>query len=250
MRELLRADSEIWQGRYLYLPRKERMGSSIAGLRGGQAEILTIPDIGAKMVDYLLHIGLDGDTGNVFCSHGMEYFFYVCEGQCKMMVDGKSWHAGVGDYIHVPPEYEMRIVGEGGHATVFIHKQRYRSYGDAAPNLLWGNASEKTAAYTHGVHSQTLKKLLGGSTDYDMAANILGFEPGVGFNQVETHAEEHGIYVLRGQACFMLDKKWIMVSGGDYLWLAPYTPHACYGLGDGEFTYLLVKNTNRDYPLI
>jgi len=45
MRELLRAESEIWQGRYLYLPRKERMESSIAGLKGCRAEILTIPDI-------------------------------------------------------------------------------------------------------------------------------------------------------------------------------------------------------------
>ena len=139
MRELLRAESEIWQGRYLYLPRKERMESSIAGLKGCRAEILTIPDIGAKMVDYLLHIDSDGDTGSVFCSQGMEYFLYVCQGQCEVMVDGKLGNAGVGDYLHVPPGHEMRIKGKDGQATIFIHKQRYRSHEDVVPNLLWLN---------------------------------------------------------------------------------------------------------------
>lgn len=250
MRELLRAESEIRQGRYLFLPRKERMESSIAGLAGCQIEILTIPDIGAKMVDYLLHIGLNGDTGKVFCSQGMEYFFYVCKGQCRMAVDGEIKNAVSGDFLHVPPGHEIRIEGKAGQASVFIHKQRYTSYGDVEPKLLWGNADQKMAKDTNGEHSQTLKKLLGDSLDYDMAANILGFDPGVGFNQVETHAEEHGIYVLSGQACFMLDRKWIMVGEGDFLWLAPYTPHACYGLGETKFNYLLVKNTNRDYQLM
>jgi len=144
------------------------------------------------------------------------------------MVDGKFGNAGVGDYLHVPPGHEMRIKGKDGQATIFIHKQRYRSHEDVVPNLLWGNADEKAAAYTDGAHSQTLKKLLGDSADYDMAANILGFEPGVGFNQVETHAEEHGIYVMAGQACFMLDKKWIMVREGDYYRIAHYAENHYY----------------------
>jgi (S)-ureidoglycine aminohydrolase len=80
---------------------------------------------------------------------------------------------------------------------------------------------------------------------HDMHVNIVTFEPGGRIPFAETHVMEHGIYVLEGTAEYLLNRDWISVGPGDFLWLRAFCPQACIATGSGRFRYLLYKDVNR-----
>jgi len=78
-----------------------------------------------------------------------------------------------------------------------------------------------------------------------MHVNIVNFEPGGSIPFPETHVMEHGLYVLEGKAVYLLNKDWVEVQAGDYMWLRAFCPQACYAGGPGRFRYLLYKDVHR-----
>src|SRR5690606_27204187 len=63
---------------------------------------------------------------------------------------------------------------------------------------------------------------------HDMHVNIVSFEPGTSIPFAETHVMEHGLYVLEGKAVYLLNRDWIEVEAGDFMWLRAFCPQACY----------------------
>jgi len=84
---------------------------------------------------------------------------------------------------------------------------------------------------------------------HDMHINIVTFEPGASIPFAETHVMEHGLYVLEGKAVYRLNRDWVEVEAGDYMWLRAFCPQACYAGGPGRFRYLLYKDVNRHMNL-
>jgi (S)-ureidoglycine aminohydrolase len=82
-----------------------------------------------------------------------------------------------------------------------------------------------------------------------MAVTIVTFEPGGTIPFEETHVMEHGLYVLEGKAVYRLNRDWVEVEAGDFMWLRAFCPQACYAGGPGRFRYLLYKDVNRHMPL-
>ncbi len=80
---------------------------------------------------------------------------------------------------------------------------------------------------------------------HDMHVNIVNFEPGGSIPFPETHVMEHGLYVLEGKAVYLLNRDWVEVQAGDFMWLRAFCPQACYAGGPGRFRYLLYKDVNR-----
>ena len=80
---------------------------------------------------------------------------------------------------------------------------------------------------------------------HDMHVNVVTFEPGGLIPFEETHVMEHGLYVLEGKAVYKLNRDWVEVEAGDYMWLRAFCPQACYAGGPGRFRYLLYKDVNR-----
>ena len=80
---------------------------------------------------------------------------------------------------------------------------------------------------------------------HDMHVTIVTFEPGGCIPFAETHVMEHGLYVLEGKAVYRLNKDWVEVEAGDFMWLRAFCPQACYAGGPGRFRYLLYKDVNR-----
>ncbi len=80
---------------------------------------------------------------------------------------------------------------------------------------------------------------------YDMHVNLVTFENGGRIPFAETHVMEHGLYVLEGRAKYLLNKDWVDVGPGDFMWLRAFCPQACIAEGDGPFRYLLYKDVNR-----
>jgi (S)-ureidoglycine aminohydrolase len=82
-----------------------------------------------------------------------------------------------------------------------------------------------------------------------MHDNIVTLEPGAVIPFTETHVMEHGLYVLEGKAVYRLNRDWVEVEAGDFMWLRAFCPQACYAGGPGRFRYLLYKDVNRHVAL-
>ena len=57
--------------------------------------------------------------------------------------------------------------------------------------------------------------------------------PAPSFPFEETHVMEHGLYVLEGKAVYRLNRDWVEVEAGDFMWLRAFCPQACYAGGPG-----------------
>ena len=84
---------------------------------------------------------------------------------------------------------------------------------------------------------------------FDFHINIVTFQPGGRIPFAETHVMEHGLYVLQGTGDYLLNKDWVSVGAGDFMWLRAFCPQACVATGDEPFRYLLYKDVNRHVPL-
>jgi (S)-ureidoglycine aminohydrolase len=84
---------------------------------------------------------------------------------------------------------------------------------------------------------------------HDFHVNIVTLHPGGRIPFAETHVMEHGLYVLEGTGDYLLNKDWVSVGPGDFMWLRAFCPQACVATGDGPFRYLLYKDVNRHVPL-
>ncbi len=80
---------------------------------------------------------------------------------------------------------------------------------------------------------------------HDMHVNIVTLRPGASIPFEETHVMEHGLFVLEGKAVYRLNRDWVEVEAGDFMWLRAFCPQACYAGGPGPFRYLLYKDVNR-----
>ena len=79
----------------------------------------------------------------------------------------------------------------------------------------------------------------------DMHVTIVNLEPGAEIPFMETHVMEHGLYVLEGKGVYRLNRDWVEVEAGDFMWLRAFCPQGCYAGGPGRFRYLLYKDVNR-----
>ncbi|KAG6032798.1 hypothetical protein E4U41_007128 [Claviceps citrina] len=84
---------------------------------------------------------------------------------------------------------------------------------------------------------------------HDMHVTIVTLQPGAVIPFAETHVMEHGLYVLEGKAVYRLNRDWVEVEAGDFMWLRAFCPQACYAGGPGRFRYLLYKDVNRHVRL-
>jgi (S)-ureidoglycine aminohydrolase len=84
---------------------------------------------------------------------------------------------------------------------------------------------------------------------FDMAVNLLLFEPGIHFGFVESHIMEHGLYMYEGRGIYWLNGDFIEVEANDYIYMAPYCPQYFAVTGWESASYLLYKEVNRDYTV-
>ena len=106
--------------------------------------------------------------------------------------------------------------------------------------IIWMPGTSNTWGTTRFVDPTDLR--------HDMHVNIVTLEPGAVIPFEETHVMEHGLYVLEGKAVYRLNRDWVEVEPGDFMWLRAFCPQACYA-GPQRFRYLLYKDVNRHAKL-
>ena len=225
--------------------------SLLPGWSGTRAWILARPMTGfAETFSWaLLEIGPHGGSAAPEPEAGAEAVLFVTHGRLRANLGGEEHELGPGGYAYAPPG-ALRALHNGGTVTARLHW--IRKLWEPAPGLAPPAAFVTEDATVpaepmpgSGGRWATQRFVDPADPAHDMHVNIVSFEPGGSIPFEETHVMEHGLYVLEGKAVYRLNRDWVEVGPGDFLWLRAFCPQACYAGGPGRFRYLLYKDVNR-----
>lgn len=198
---------------------------------------------------YVMEVGADGGSELPDAETGAEHVLFVTAGAMWLSLDGQEHELAAGGYAYIPAGCRW-AVKNGADDPLRFHW--IRKLWEPAPGL------EKPAAFV--TNEREIKPVAMPDTQgrwattrfvdptdlrHDMHVNIVTFQPGGLIPFEETHVMEHGLYVLEGKAVYKLNRDWVEVEAGDFMWLRAYCPQACYAAGPGPFRYLLYKDVNR-----
>ncbi len=198
---------------------------------------------------YIMEVAPHGGSDAPEPEAGAEGVIFVTHGAVWLDLGDEDHDLGPGGYAYCPPGSLTRV-RNGGTETARFHW--IRKLYEPAPGI------ETPAPFV--TNEQTIKPVAMPDTKgrwattrfvepddlrHDMHVNIVTFEPGGLIPFEETHVMEHGLYVLEGKAVYKLNRDWVEVEAGDYMWLRAFCPQACYAGGPGRFRYLLYKDVNR-----
>jgi (S)-ureidoglycine aminohydrolase len=225
--------------------------SFLPGWRRARAWIVARPLSGfaETFSQYVMEVQPGGGSDAPDAEAGAQHILFVTHGEGTLTVGATGFDLEPGSYAYIPAGSRWTLLAEGPHPLRF---HWYRKLWESAPGLdrpepfvtnerdippLPMPETEGRWATTRFVDPADLR--------HDMHVNIVTFAPGGTIPFEETHVMEHGIYVLEGKAVYKLNRDWVEVEAGDFLWLRAFCPQACYAAGPGPFRYLLYKDVNR-----
>jgi (S)-ureidoglycine aminohydrolase len=177
-----------------------------------------------------------------------EGVLFVVGGSLALALDGEAHDLGAGGYAFVPPgsSWTLRNTSADNATFHWIRKRYQRVDGIDVPHALVTTEQDTAPQPMPGTDAWSTTRFVDPlDVRHDMHVNIVNFAPGGSIPFPETHVMEHGLYVLQGKAVYLLNKDWVEVEAGDYMWLRAFCPQACYAGGPGPFRYLLYKDVNR-----
>ncbi|MCJ7640775.1 MAG: (S)-ureidoglycine aminohydrolase [Desulfobacterales bacterium] len=233
-------------GLYMILPRANRVESFIPGFEKTWAQALATPNMGARFVQHELLLEPGGGTKNAL-KDGFEHFLFVLEGGLSLDSAGKKHELNQGGFAYLPAEftYSMKNLSDQ-KSRVLWTKRRYIPIESLRPDPIISNEKDVPALPCDTYVEQHLIPY-DKDTAYDLAFNLLNFEPGIHFGFVESHIMEHGLYMLQGRGIYSLNGDFHEVQADDYIYMAPYCPQFFYATGWVKGRYLIYKDVNRDY---
>lgn len=220
------------------------INSCVPGWTRCTVNILISKEMGARFTQTL--ITCRPDTVLAGQTQQVQVCFYVISGQITATTNGVTKVLVSGHYLYLPEwkEYELSSPAEGTRLVSF-HKTYEPHEGAAVPDTIFGNAADLPASEYLGDPAVRIKVLLPDNLSFDMAVNILTYDPGAHFPFVETHIMEHGMHFLQGQGIYRLDQDWYPVKEGDSIWMAPYCRQWFTAMGKAPAVYIYYKNVNR-----
>jgi (S)-ureidoglycine aminohydrolase len=198
---------------------------------------------------YIMEVGPRGGSDRPEPDAHAEAVLFVMKGQIELSVAGNKHVMAPGGFAYLPPStaWSLRNLQETAARFHWIRKHYEPAAGLSAPPVLVTNEMQITPDPMPGTEGRWATTRFVDPKDlrHDMHVTIVTFEPGASIPFEETHVMEHGLYVLEGKAVYRLNKDWVEVEAGDFMWLRAFCPQACYAGGPGRFRYLLYKDVNR-----
>ena len=202
---------------------------------------------------YILEVGPGGGSPHPETNPAAEAVLFVTEGQVVVNLEGQPYRMGPGGYAYLPPGADWTLENPGPSQAVlhWIRKRYIAVEGIETPEAFVTNERD------HDPHPMpdtdgrwaTTRFVDPLDTRHDMHVTIVTLAPGAVIPFLETHVMEHGLYVLQGKGAYRLNRDWVEVEAGDYMWLRAFCPQACYAGGPEPFRYLLYKDVNRHAAL-
>ena len=198
---------------------------------------------------YIVEVSVGGGSDRPEPEAGAECVLFVVEGTVSLTLSGQSHEMVSGGYAYIPAGASWKLRNNGAEPARFhwLRKLYQPVEGISAPDAFVTSDAETPAKEMPDTNGCWKTSRFADPTDirHDMHLNIVTFLPGGVIPFEETHVMEHGLYVLEGKAVYKLNKDWVEVEAGDYMWLRAFCPQACYAGGPGPFRYLLYKDVNR-----
>ncbi len=202
---------------------------------------------------YIMEVGPEGGSEQPETEPGTEAVLFVVEGHGTIRIGAESHSLEPGSYVYLPPDVPWRLKNDTDRNLCFhwIRKAYQAVDGLPQPDVIVANDRDVAPTPMPGTDGKwaTTRFVDPGDLRHDMHVTIVTFEPGAVIPFLETHVMEHGLYVLEGKAVYRLNRDWVEVEAGDFMWLRAFCPQACYAGGPGRFRYLLYKDVNRHAPL-
>ncbi len=198
---------------------------------------------------YVVEVAPGGGSDRPEPDPDAEAVLFVVGGAVALSVDGAQHRLEPGGYAFLPPGTSWRLRNDTDAPATFhwIRKAYERVDGVDVPAPFVTTEAEVAVEPMPGTDGAWGTQRFVDPLDvrHDMHVNIVSFAPGGAIPFPETHVMEHGLYVLEGKAVYLLNKDWVEVQEGDFMWLRAFCPQACYAGGPGPFRYLLYKDVNR-----
>mgnify|MGYP000848171509 CR=1 FL=1 len=252
----LKNRSVFQPGKYAVISTEGRVVNVIPGIKGCALSILASPKLGARFVQMAGTVSTTGRTTIPYGrAEGVETLLFVIggEGALTAAVDGQPQTLTAGGYIYAPPGAGIDFASTGdADVSILLYKQRFIPHPDPdvrRPWMVTGSIREIAERRYDGMANVFVRDLLPVDEAFDMNFHTLAFLPGGCHPFVETHVQEHGAYIYRGEGLYLLDETWIPVENGDFIWFAPFCKQACYCTGRERMEYVYSKDCHRDEPL-
>lgn len=239
---------------YAVLPKgtmRDIVTSALPHWHGTRAWILARPLTGFSetFAHYLMEIESGGGSNQPEPEPEAEGAIFVCEGDLRIIIADSGFDLSAGGFAYIPAGTAWRTENSGNVTTRFhwIRKRYEPVAGLDRPDPVIAEEQAIEPVSMPGTQGRWATTRFVDPSDirHDMHVTIVTFEPGGTIPFEETHVMEHGLYVLEGKAVYRLNKDWVEVEAGDYMWLRAFCPQACYAGGPGRFRYLLYKDVNR-----
>ncbi|MGJ5020763.1 bifunctional allantoicase/(S)-ureidoglycine aminohydrolase [Bradyrhizobium oligotrophicum] len=202
---------------------------------------------------YIVEVSPGGGSTQPEPDPEAEGVLFVVGGEIALTIAGTEHRLGKGGYAFLPPSCKWTLKNASAAPATFhwIRKAYEAVPGIAAPDAFVTNEATTAPVGMPGTDGRWATTRFVDPLDvrHDMHVNIVTFEPGAVIPFLETHVMEHGLYVLEGKAVYKLNRDWVEVEAGDFMWLRAFCPQACYAGGPGRFRYLLYKDANRHMKL-
>ena len=252
------ADGAIFTEAYAFIPgntMRDIVASLLPGWTKTRAWIIARPMTGfaETFAQYAVEVAPGGGSNTPEPDTGAQAGIFIAKGVALLCIDGRRHDLRAGSYAYVPPGVPWTIHNQSDMALQFhwIRKRWLPVEGLSAPDLIIGHDDDAPFNYMPGTKKWATQRFADpDDLRHDMHVNIVTFQPGGRIPFAETHIMEHGLYVLEGTADYLLNKEWVSVKAGDFMWLRAYCPQACIATGDGPFRYLLYKDVNRHPALV
>lgn len=198
---------------------------------------------------YIMEVQPGGGSDRPEPDPEAEGCLFVVEGTLDLTIAGKAHRLEPGGFAFIPAgtQWTARNPGEAAARFHWIRKAYEPVEGLGLPDPIVGNERDiegMAMPDTDGRWSTT-RFFDHDDLRLDMHVTIVSLMPGAVIPFLETHVMEHGLYVLEGKGVYKLNRDWVEVEAGDFMWLRAFCPQACYAGGPGRFRYLLYKDVNR-----
>lgn len=202
---------------------------------------------------YLMKVAPNGGSEMPEPDSDAQGVLFVTDGTGRLTLGEQTHALHAGSYCYIPPGTVWQLKNDGTDPLRFHWlRKRYAPVSGIAPPAAFvvqeNDGTTDPMPDTNGAWSTT-RFVEPDDLSHDMHVNIVNFEPGGSIPFEETHVMEHGLFILEGKAVYRLNRDWVEVEAGDYLWLRAFCPQACYAGGPGRFRYLLYKDVNRHASL-
>ena len=244
----------IFTEAYAVIPRgvmSDIVTSYLPGWTKTRAWILARPLSGfaETFAQYLVEVGPGGGSERPEPETDAQGVLFVVVGSLRLHLDGCAHALRAGSYAYLPPGATWSLSNDGAEPARFhwVRKRYESAPGIDMPEALVTHEADRERVAMPGTDGAwaTTRFVSPEDLRHDMHVNIVTLLPGATIPFEETHVMEHGLFVLEGKAVYRLNRDWVEVEAGDFLWLRAFCPQACYAAGPGPFRYLLYKDVNR-----